>query len=180
VSAATSEIAPARGEIPCPACGHRNAGDAVFCAECHKSLGPFRFVREELDALDSRYEKLAGRVARFVAQPHFFVTHLLWIGFWVAANTGIVMVARQFDEYPFNLLGIILSVEAILLTGFLLLSQQRQQEQADKFAELEYEVNVRAYRETREVRALLESALRRLESIEAALETRREKEATEQ
>ena len=65
-------------------------------------------------------------------------------------------MVRAFDSYPFGLLGIILAVEAIFITGFLLISQNRQSVHADKRAELDYEVNVRTYREIRQIKGMLQ------------------------
>lgn len=161
-----SESASEAGTIPCPACGSENRGDSIFCADCHKALGPFRYVREEVNAATSRYERLAERVTRFVGRPQYFVVHILWIGFWMLANTGLLVMVHQFDAYPYNLLGILLGVEAILITGFLLFSQNRQQAQQDTFAELEYEVNVRSYRELQEVKAMLRDIAERLNTLE--------------
>jgi uncharacterized membrane protein len=65
------------------------------------------------------------------------------------------MLGRRFDDYPFSLLGILLAIEAIFVTGFLLITQNRQSQHADKRAELDYEVNVRTYREILEIKRLL-------------------------
>jgi uncharacterized membrane protein len=162
--------------VSCPACGGENSADAIFCNACHKALGPFRYVGEEVSAATSRYEKLADRVTHFVSRPQFFVAHLLWIGLWIVANTGVLVVVRQFDEYPYSLLGILLGVEAILITGFLLFSQNRQQAQADTFAELEYEVNVRSYREMQAVKDMLQDIAARLDTLETAVQKRNREE----
>ena len=77
--------------VTCPACGGENTGDAVFCMHCNKALGPFRYVREEVDAMTSRYERVAERVTAFVGQPHFFAIHLVWFGIWIAVNAGLLM-----------------------------------------------------------------------------------------
>src|SRR5262249_48689798 len=137
----------------------------VFCVHCQKALGPFRYVREEVEAATSRYERVAHRVTRFVGQPQFFAVHVVWFAVWVLLNAGVIAVVRKFDDYPFNLLGILLAIEAILITGFILFSQNRQQEQADKLAELEYEVNVRSYREIQEVKAMVKTVMDRLDTI---------------
>ncbi len=158
--------------ISCPACGNENTAATIFCAACHKALGPFRYVSEEINAATSRYERLADRVTNFVGRPQFFVVHVFWIGFWILANTGILVIVRKFDDYPYNLLGILLGVEAILITGFLLFSQNRQQAQADIFAELEYEVNVRAYRDVQEVKAMLQDISGKLDALETAVQRR--------
>ena len=150
---------------PCPACGGPNLWEAIFCQHCDKALGPFRYVKEELATTRTRHERLAERVATFIGRPHFVWVHLAWFGIWAALNAGAIAFVRQFDAYPYSLLGILLSAEAILATGFLLISQNQQQLQAEKFAELDYEVNVRAFREIQDVR-------RRLDEIVAHLEAR--------
>ena len=149
----------------CPACGGSNDASAVFCANpaCGKALGEFRYVREELDAERRWHESVAERVTAFVGRPHYVVAHALWFAAWVAVNTAGVAAVRAFDQYPFSLLGILLSIEAIFITGFVLISQNRQAAHADKRAELDYEVNVRTYREIGEIRDTLRALQRQLE-----------------
>jgi uncharacterized membrane protein len=136
--------AVAKAPIVCPVCRGENPSDAVFCGN-------------------------PARVTAFVGKPHFLVMHALWFAAWVALNTGILAVMTHFDEYPFGLLGIILAIEAIFITGFLLISQNRQNTHADKRAELDYGVNVRTYREIHEIDAMLRTVVDRLEKLEAAI-----------
>src|SRR3954451_15734005 len=151
--------------ITCPACGGTNAPDAVFCAnhDCGKALGEFRYVQEEFSAESRWHETVAARVAAFVGHPFYIVLHVIWFAAWIAVNTGFVMLGRRFDDFPFSLLGILISIEAIFVTGFLLISQNRQTEHADKRAELDYEVNVRTYRELGEIKRALREIERRLD-----------------
>jgi uncharacterized membrane protein len=143
--------------IVCPSCGQANATEDVFCAnsKCHKALGEFKYVGEELRAEIRWHEALAERVSSFIGNPSFLVVHAFWFAIWVMVNTGILALSQIFDAYPFSLLGIILAGEAIFITGFLLISQNRQNVHADKRAELDYEVNVRTYREIQEIKAAL-------------------------
>jgi uncharacterized membrane protein len=159
---------PALERITCPACGGVNPPDAVFCgnAACHKALGEFRFVREELRAATSWHERLADRVTAFVGKPHFLVAHALWFLLWVGINTGIFAVAVRFDDYPFGLLSFILAVEAIFITGFLLISNNRQTAHADLRGELDYEVNVRTYRRIQELDDVLRALIERLDRLD--------------
>ena len=151
--------------IVCPACGGTNSHDAVFCAnpQCHKALGDFRYVREEMAADTRWHESIASRVSAFVSHPFYIVVHVVWFGLWIAVNTGFVMVGQRFDDYPFSLLGILIAIEAIFVTGFLLITQNRQTQYADRRAELDYEVNVRTYRELGEIKRLLHGIERRLD-----------------
>ena len=143
--------------VTCPKCGGENSHDAVFCANphCGKALGEFRYVNELVRDADRWYEKASSRIASFVSHPVYIVVHAIWFAAWIAVNTGFVMLGRRFDDYPFSLLGILISIEAIFVTGFLLITQNRQNQHADKRAELDYEVNVRTYREILEIRRLL-------------------------
>jgi uncharacterized membrane protein len=151
----------ASATILCPACGGGNPKDAVFCGNpaCHKALGEFRYVLEELNAAKSWLEYLADRVTAFAARPHFVTLHLVWFAAWIAINSGMIAVLQVFDAYPYGLLGIILAIEAILVTGFLLISQSRQQAYSDKRAELDYELNIRSYRKLVELERRLDALL---------------------
>jgi uncharacterized membrane protein len=160
----------AAASIVCPVCGNENAYDAVFCAgpACHKALGEFEYVHEVLKAETRWHEALAERVSSFIGNPSFFVVHAFWFAMWVGINTGLFALVQAFDTYPFGLLGIILAIEAIFITGFLLISQNRQSIHADKRAELDYEVNVRTYREIRQIKAMLQTLEHELKRIETA------------
>lgn len=150
--------------ITCPACRHDNPSDAVFCENprCHKAIGEFKYVNEELLREARWYESGAARVIRFVGSPHFLSAHLFWFVTWLAINLGAVPLLTRFDPYPFELLGIILSIETIFITGFVLISSNRLSEYAEKRAELDYEVSVRTYRTLGAVRAILKNLERRL------------------
>ncbi len=124
---------------------------------------------EELLAEARWYERLADGVTAFVGRPHFLIVHFFWFALWVGVNTGVIALVTRFDAYPFGLLGIILAVEAIFITGFLLISQNRQNAHAGKRAELDYEVNVRTYREIHEIDAMLRAIIERLRVLEAAV-----------
>jgi uncharacterized membrane protein len=136
------------GVIYCPACGGENPADAVFCGnhQCHKALGEFKYVLEELLASKNWLERFADRVALFVSKAHFIILHLLWFVIWILANEGYLGAIQHFDSFPYDLLGIILAIEAVLITGFLLISQHHQYNYSEKRAELDYEINIRSYR----------------------------------
>ena len=154
--------------IICPACRGANEPTAVFCANpiCHKALGGFSYVLEELERDTSRIAKFAERVAELSGQPHFVTLHILWFGVWVLVNSGLVAYLTAFDAYPYGLLGIILSIEGILITLFLLVSNNRQSAHAEKRAALDYEVNVRTWRLVNHLADRLDDVASRLARLE--------------
>ena len=103
-----------------------------------------------------------------IGKPHFLGIHLLWFLVWVAINSGVLVMVRRFDTPPFGVLGIILAMETIFITGFVLISQNHQAAHADKRAELDYEVNVLTFRKITELETTLQAIAARLESLEAS------------
>lgn len=158
--------------ITCPRCGGENPADAVFCAnpQCHKALGEMPFVLEEL-AMEARWhELLAERAAGFVGRPQFLLVHAAWFGLWIAINLGFLAFIRRFDEYPFGLLGTLLGIEAIFITGFLLINDRRQSVHEEKRAQLDYEVSVRNHRELHHLGEEVQRLREQLDRLEAAVE----------
>jgi uncharacterized membrane protein len=154
--------------IVCPVCGGINPPEAVFCGNpaCHKALGDFKYVLEELRAEAQWHHVVADNVTALIAKPHFVAAHFLWFAVWMALNTGIFTFIRTFDDYPFFLLVTILAVETILITIFVLVSNTRQTTHADKRAELDYEINVLTYRKITKIQTMMVEVMRRLERLE--------------
>ena len=127
-------VVDASAQTVCPACGGLNPSAAVFCAHsaCHKALGDFKYVQEELKKDTSWHETLANRVVTQIGKPQFLGIHLLWFLLWVAINSGVLVMVRRFDTPPFGVLGILLAMETIFITGFVLISQNHQAAHADK------------------------------------------------
>ena len=156
----------------CPACGGENEAEAIFCGNpsCRKALGEFKYVAEELGSATHWHESLAEKVTEFIGRPQFLLVHISWFAVWVLINSGLVavMYLHPFDNYPFGLLGIILTAEAILITGFILISQNRQNAHAEKLAEIDYEISVRTYRQVTRVAEALDSIEERIKRLEEA------------
>jgi uncharacterized membrane protein len=91
-------------------------------------------------------DKLAAHIASFAGSMNFVWLHILAYGFWVAINLGIVPAVAQFDP-TFVVLAMIASVEAIFLSTFILITQNRMQAQADQRADLNLQVSLLAEHE---------------------------------
>ena len=73
----------------------------------------------------------------------FVYLHAIWFGAWILANTGWLGIP-VFDPFPYGLLTMIVSLEAIFLSTFVLISQNRLSEEADRRADLDLHVGMLA------------------------------------
>src|SRR5580765_949231 len=92
----------------------------------------------------TRLDRFTDAVTAAAGSPLFIVGHAIWFGVWIALN---VMSGRPFDPYPFGLLMLAVSLEAIFLSAAVLMTQNRMQRQADKRAHLDLQVNLLAEQE---------------------------------
>ncbi len=86
-------------------------------------------------------ERIAASITRFTGSMHFVYLHAIILVIWVAANLGLVPALAPFDP-DFILLATAASVEAIFLSTFVLISQNRATVDADRRADLDLHVNL--------------------------------------
>lgn len=85
--------------------------------------------------------RLADAVTRFTGSLAFVYLHLMLVAFWVAANLGALPGVPRFDP-TFVILATVASVEAIFLSTFVLISQNRMQADADRRADLDLHISL--------------------------------------
>lgn len=101
-----------------------------------------RNINEELAIRSTTIERIADVIAAFSGSILFLVLNAAWFAFWIIWN--IVPGVRHFDPYPFGFLTMVVSLEAIFLSIFVLVSQNRQAAKDRLRADAEYEVNLKA------------------------------------
>ncbi|MGH7320536.1 MAG: DUF1003 domain-containing protein, partial [Candidatus Rokuibacteriota bacterium] len=77
----------------------------------------------------------------------FALLHAAWFAAWIIANAGLIPGVPTFDPFPFSFLTLVVSLEAIFLTIFVLISQSRMTRQADHRAHLDLQINLLAEQE---------------------------------
>src|SRR5476651_885732 len=77
----------------------------------------------------------------------FVYIYSFWFGIWVLINLGLLGAGLKFDRFPFGLLTLIVSLEAIFLSTFVMISQNRQANAAEVRSELDYQTDVKAEKE---------------------------------
>ena len=92
-------------------------------------------------------DKIADKITQFVGSMKFVYVHSFWFALWVIINLGIFGVGLTFDTYPFGLLTLIVSLEAIFLSTFVMISQNRQAKASEIRSQLDYETDVKAEKE---------------------------------
>jgi uncharacterized membrane protein len=99
-------------------------------------------VRQEEEALQrrSRSERLADGVGGFAGSLSFVAVHLVLVIAWLPVNGGKILSTRPFDPYPFSLLGAIVAVEAVILSSFILMRQNRMMRRGERRDHLNLQV----------------------------------------
>src|ERR1022692_4847459 len=106
-------------------------------------------VRQEEEALERRSsaERLADAVAVFAGSLLFIVLRLVLVIAWLLVNSGKIPGARPFDPYPFSLLGVMVAVEAVILSSFILMRQNRMMLRGERRGHLNLQVDLLAEKE---------------------------------
>ncbi len=102
-----------------------------------------RNVNEEMEVHSTLLQRVADGIAWFSGSMPFLMINGGWFIIWIIINTFAIGITA-FDPYPFGLLTMIVSLEAIFLSCFVLISQNRQAEKDRVRSDIEYEVNIKA------------------------------------
>jgi len=126
-------------------------------------------VAIEEEALQNRTmpDRISDAIANFVGSMPFVLIHLAWFGVWVAINTGWLWGKIKFDPYPFALLCMLVSLEGVLLSTFVLIKQNRMSPRADHRAHLDLQINLLSEKEVTKILQLQRLICARLEIEEA-------------
>jgi len=109
----------------------------------------------------TRMDALAESMARLGGSTAFLVTHIIWFSVWIVMNSGIGG-SLAFDPYPFGLLTLVVSLEAIGLSIFILMAQNRASATSELRDEVTLEVSMRVEEEVTKALQLITGLYRRL------------------
>ena len=108
-----------------------------------------RNVNEVVPASSSFGQKLSDFLTTIAGDIRFVYFSFIWFAIWIVLNTRIIPGVEPFDPFPFGLLTMVVSLEAIFLSLFVLISQNRQSERDKIRNDVEYDVNLKAEVEVR-------------------------------
>lgn len=124
-------------------------------------------VKHEEQRATSLQSRVADVITGFAGSMSFVYVHIVWFAFWVALPV---------EKYPFGLLTMIVSLEAIFLSTFVMISQNRADARRQVFADNQYEMiqaeqkqNVELVDQGKRIEALTESVLALTQEVHATL-----------
>ena len=103
-----------------------------------------RNVNVEAEDRRTTVQKAADWIADFSGSIPFLLLHIAFFAAWILLNVPRIPGAPMFDPFPYGLLTMVVSLEAIILSVFVLLSQNRQVAKERIRSDIEYEVNIKA------------------------------------
>ncbi len=104
-------------------------------------------IEEHVARNRSLSEIVSEALGGFVSTLWFVLIHLVLIVVWITTNIGWLHLLPRFDPYPFNLLSTFASCEAVVLSAFVLMKQNRMSCIADRRDHLDLQVNLLAEQE---------------------------------
>ncbi len=103
----------------------------------------------------SRGEHISDAISGLASTPAFTLAHVFFFAGWLVTQTGMVSLVPIFDPFPFTFLTLVVSLEAIFLSLFVLISQTRMTRQTDLLGHLDLQVNLLAEQESTKTLKLL-------------------------
>jgi uncharacterized membrane protein len=111
--------------------------------------------------------RIADSVTDFTGSMAFVFVHVVWFAAWILLNIGLIHIPHvsEFDKFPFSLLTMIVSLEAIFLSTFVLISQNRLAAASEKRAELDLQINLLAEQKATKVLEMLDQLTEQLDKV---------------
>lgn len=115
-------------------------------------------------------ERVADTAADFSGRFSFLLVHAAWFAVWIGLNVHLVPSVAPFDPFPFGLLTMIVSLEAIFLSCMVLISQNRSAAKERIRSDVEYEANIRAGLEVTQLHVKIDAMADQLSARLTSLE----------
>jgi uncharacterized membrane protein len=116
-----------------------------------KNITSIAELEDQLERQRSAVDHVSDAITGFVGSLRFLTAHVLGFALWVFWNAGLLPGVVPIDPYPFAFLNFVLAVEAVFLSTFVLMSQNRQNRRSDDWAHLALQVSLLAEQETTKI-----------------------------
>src|SRR5437762_13264495 len=130
--------------LECPACRVIDRADGVEDGRLYRIEALHLDNERRIVArLKRTQDRVADVITGFAGSLNFVYIHAAWFVVWIGINAGLFGASLIYDEFPYGLLTMIVSLEAIFLSTFVMVSQNRQSARSDIRADIDFENNLR-------------------------------------
>ncbi|MEO6390226.1 MAG: DUF1003 domain-containing protein [Pyrinomonadaceae bacterium] len=126
-------------------------GDGALPGETSRNVNKIIAIERAQKQNRTFGEKISEAVAAFCGSMVFVYVHILWFGGWIMVN----LTVYRFDPFPFTFLTLVVSLEAIFLSTFILISQNHETQLTERRNHLDLQINMLSEQENTKMLELL-------------------------
>jgi uncharacterized membrane protein len=134
---------------------HKNDNPALSQV-IERNIRTIIHLRTKTARESSLQDRIADAITSFSGRMIFAYVHIVWFGIWIVLNTGWFGL-RAFDPFPYGLLTMVVSLEAIFLSTFVLISQNRLGKETERHADLDLQIGLLTEHELTRVLQMLDA-----------------------
>src|SRR5260370_5298246 len=113
----------------------------TLSATAKKNVETIAKVEQQLAGQRTRMDLIGDAIARFFGTLRFIIAHAVFITGWFVLNLGLFPDVQPFDPYPFPFLGLIVGIEFIFLTTFVLMNQNLQSRRGTPWVAINFQLS---------------------------------------
>ncbi len=132
------------------------------CSAIRRNIEAVAKLEQNFQRSRSFADRVADAIGGFTGSLRFVIFHAVFYALWILINLGYIPGIPAFDKYPFLLLSMVVSLEAIFLSTFVLMKQNRDSQRADQRALLDLQINLLSEKEMTLVLQMLQRISTRL------------------
>jgi uncharacterized membrane protein len=118
-------------------------------------------LETSIRATESLSDRIAARISSFCGSMPFVWVHAVIFGVWILLNTTIL--PKPFDPYPFTFLTLVVSLEAIFLSTFIIITENRQERLGERRGQMDLQIDLLAEQESTKALQILQAIARKLD-----------------
>jgi uncharacterized membrane protein len=141
--------------------------------DTNEKIRGIKNVNQAVAEAQGRWQVIAERIANISASQWFVLVNLTFFGAWIVVNVSLKVTGHTpWDDPPsFGTLGFMVTIEALFISLFVLISQGQQGERDRIRADLDYQVNIKAHQEVLQLHQKLDRLHTLLHKAPAEQET---------
>ncbi|MEP6790232.1 MAG: DUF1003 domain-containing protein [Ramlibacter sp.] len=151
---------PHHGATPVPDQGADNRARQTVDGVTRKNVQAMRQLEEAAMARRTLADRVASIIARFCGSMTFVVLHVVFFAGWLGYNA--LPWFKPFDPYPFTFLTLVVSLEAIFLSAFILISQNYDMRISERRNQLDLQINLLSEQENTLMLQMLDQIARKV------------------